>query len=203
MLPFTKQLLDVIQAISTELGQPFETRLREELYGVGVHKRLDSAMMMHADRMVECIPGLRSEDFEISYQATADLMASLYVLYPEVAQYLSPDSRPNTLTAVNALLEKVPPAPISVVLNDWLREVVWSKPNSALVSIGRDGFYLVRPNSRGDDSMERHPVDLYFGAGNIWQQFKQIRNAVIRAENHIYPKKQNRGSIEARMAAFA
>lgn len=204
MLPFTQELLKKVDAAAIGYGTTFESRLRHELREVCAAQGLGELREQEAAELLAIFPNLRSENFEFSCEATATFMQLLYALHEVIPQKLvdsSGDKLSNT-GALNLLYFAARPAPTSVVVNDWLSDVMLDKPGSLITYSEDEGrFHLVRPNSQGGLSMQMQFLGTHYAATDIWSQFKRIWEVVSLAEQ-LYREGKQPPTRGARMEAF-
>lgn len=204
MLPFTQELLKIADAAAPGYGTSFESRLRHELDLVCIEQGLGGERAEQVSILHETFPVMRSENFEASYEATVTVMQLLYQLQEVIPKGLL-DSTGTMLTngeALTTLFFKLKPAPTSVVVNDWLSEVMWDNPGSFITYSHDEGrFCLLRPNSLGQLSVQMQFLGTHYAAADIWSQFQRIREVVSFAER-LYREEKHPATRGARMEAF-
>lgn len=204
MLPFTLELLKVTDAAAQSYGISFETQLRSELQHVLTVQSLGSERQQQIDELLEAFSNLRSHDFEMSYAATETVMQRLYELSEVIPRELvgALDKFGTIEGALSILFFAIRPAPTSVIVDDWLCDVVWRNPNSLITYSQDEGrFHLVRPNSHGRLSIEAAFLGTQHHALSVWIQFDAIRRAVTVAEQ-LYREGRVPATRGARMASF-
>jgi hypothetical protein len=204
MLPFTQELLKKVDAAAIGYGTTFESRLRHELREVCAAQGLGAEREQEAAELLAIFPNLRSENFEVSCEATATVMQLLYALQEVTPRQLvdsSKDKLSNT-GALNLLYFQAKPAPTSVVVNDWLSDVIWDKPGSLITYSEDEGrFHLIRPNSFCRLSIQTQFLGSYHAVTDIWYQFQRIKETVSLAER-LYREGKQPLTRGARMEAF-
>lgn len=202
MHPFTEEILKHTGPVG-KLDLPFQPMLLDDIRRILDRYNLGRERQAQAQELAEAFPIMQSGNFDASYTATVTVMKLLYELQEVIPEEYFAASRAGTKdTGLHRLYFSAKPAPTSVVVNDWLWDVIWDKPGSLITySEGEGRFHLVRPNSQGRLSLETQFLGNYHAEFNIWTQFKRIREVVSFAER-LYREGKQSATRGARMEAF-